>query len=372
MLAIDITEFLRNPIRTGIQRVVREILAHWPEHIAKEIVFFDEATGFKRVAPEIVEFCIDLRANPYITAVEASRIVAEGIARSAAPHVDLVHGDRLLIPELFNSLSRVTFHKHLHSVGVELYPVVYDLMAWTSPDALNIPYVGGLNDYLSLLFLAKERAFISRSVRDVFCERFVRGPSDGNSVMPLGSDSLQRQNGNRPEKNPYLVCVGALDGRKGQDLVFEAFLSSPASRTLNLVFAGKVPKSPRRELLPLLTSKDPRVQIIDDPDDRELASLIQDAQASIFISRYEGFGLPAVESLYLGTPVIVAEDLPAVSNLDKYGQIRLRSEEAAELVAAISLLSQPDEALKLKAEISQLKLQTWSSYTNSIAVWASS
>lgn len=373
LLAIDVTEFLHNPIRTGIQRVVREILTHWPEEIAKEIVCFEPSAGtFIRVEPEVVAYCIEQSGNPYLSVAEAANVIAASLATSV-DRIVLQRGDRVLVPELFVAFERIQFYEQIHRAGVELFPVVYDFLAWTSPDALNIPYVGGLNDYLGFLLRAKRRSFISRSVHDVFYTRLLRKPAGDDQIMPLGADAMRRQPGNQGKRStPYFVCAGALDGRKGQDAVLRAFLASTANELCDLIFAGKIPSAPRREMVALIASTHPRVKLIDDPDDLELALLIQGAQASFFISRNEGFGLPAVESLYLGTPVVVAVELPAISHLGPYGQIRLQGESEAELVEAMNRLVQPNEAGKLKSEIPRLNLQTWASYAKSIANWASS
>ena len=372
MLAVDITEFLRNPIRTGIQRVVRELLRRWPAEIDMQLVYFDPAIGALRAAPtEIVDYCVAQDANPYLSTTETARIVADGMSALAQGHVGLRRGDRLLIPELFHALNRVQFYRGLHNEGIELLPVVYDLMVWTSPDAWNITYVGGLNDYLAFLSVATERAFISQAVRDAYFDRFLRHPAgDGNPVIPLGADALLRSDGQPMRQRPYFVCVGSLDGKKGQDAVHRAFLASAVCQSVDLIFLGQVPTSPRREMRPLLASTDPRIVVIDNPEDRELAAFVQGALASVFISRNEGFGLPAVESLYLGTPVIVAAGLPAMSNIEGLGQIRLRGESEQELVDAMERLARPDEAQKLRAEISGLALNTWDQYARNVAVWA--
>ncbi len=374
MLAVDITEFLGNPIRTGIQRVVRELLSRWPRDIAKEVVAFDATSNrFRSVNPSIVDYCIAQSTSSHLAASEVAEVIATSIAASPALYITLKRGDRLLIPELFSASARVRFYLELESAGVELFAIVYDLLLWTSPHVWNISYVGGLNDYLGLLLLAKERAFISASVRQAFYERFLRKPVGPDLVVPLGSDSLKPRQEQAPQRErPYFVSVGTLDGKKGQDRIYSAYLASSARHGIDLIFAGKVPAAPRKEMLPLLSSMNENVEVVDDPDDVKLASLVQHACASVFVSRHEGFGLPAVESLYLGTPLVVASDLPAISHLGPHGQIRLESSSEQELIAALDSLARPELASALKAQIALLKLETWSNYSRNIAVWASS
>jgi hypothetical protein len=45
-IIIDCTELYQNPIRTGIQRVVRELLRHWPhDRTPARVARFDAANG---------------------------------------------------------------------------------------------------------------------------------------------------------------------------------------------------------------------------------------------------------------------------------------------------------------------------------------
>jgi glycosyltransferase involved in cell wall biosynthesis len=123
-------------------------------------------------------------------------------------------------------------------------------------------------------------------------------------------------------------------------------------------------------MAPLLNSDCPTVSILNDPDDIQLAHLIASSRGALFPSRFEGFGLPALESLYLGTPVIIDAALPAVSGLPAAGQIRLETATDDELTKAIILVSEPTSAEYLRQEVSTLSLPTWASYARQVASWA--
>jgi len=51
------------------------------------------------------------------------------------------------------------------------------------------------------------------------------------------------------------------------------------------------------------------VQFVDSPDDNQLAELYSSADVFVFPSRYEGFGLPPLESIACGTPVVTTNCL---------------------------------------------------------------
>ena len=57
-----------------------------------------------------------------------------------------------------------------------------------------------------------------------------------------------------------------------------------------------------------------RVRLLDYVDDKDLPALYNLAEAFVYPSIYEGFGLPALEALACGTPVVTADNssLPEV------------------------------------------------------------
>lgn len=54
----------------------------------------------------------------------------------------------------------------------------------------------------------------------------------------------------------------------------------------------------------------PNVVVYDDVSDREMADLLSGAGAAVFCSLYEGFGLPVLEALATGTPVVCSDIAP--------------------------------------------------------------
>lgn len=369
-LLVDVTEFVTNPIRTGIQRVIREMLGRWPETIPKRVVWYDpRVNGLALVADELVEYLVQSGRDPIANGDELRRKSLAYLAATPAVAQEITREDRILIPELFACHARAVFYRQLARRGVGFKAIIYDILAWVQPDALHITTVGPFNDYLETMGLAQARCHISLSVREDYVRRVLRRESDIDTVITLGADALgQRAKGTTVL--PQLVFPGALDGRKGQDRVFEAYLSLPPERRLPLIIAGRVPADPRPAMRKILESDCPTLTIVDDPDDARLADLIATAQGCLFPSQHEGFGLPAVESLYLGTPVMIDARLPAVSGLSPLGQIRLEGQDIETLAKALLVLSDPRQAAKLRAEAARLDLPTWDDYATQVAEWA--
>ena len=104
---------------------------------------------------------------------------------------------------------------------------------------------------------------------------------------------------------PYLISVGTIQPRKNLPTIFEALRSLVnAGRDLLLIHVGRPGwlYEPIFEALDRSGVKD-RVRVIGAADD-ELVALLSGAVALVFPSLYEGFGLPCLEAMACGAPVI--------------------------------------------------------------------
>ncbi|MGR7996293.1 MULTISPECIES: glycosyltransferase family 4 protein [unclassified Xanthobacter] len=107
---------------------------------------------------------------------------------------------------------------------------------------------------------------------------------------------------NLPYKG-YFLFFGAIEPKKNVGRLIEGYLSSQVQEPLVLV--GKPAWKAERELQVLgETSHGDRVRRFAYTSFPFLTSLIRGAKAVLFPSLYEGFGLPVLESMLLGTPVL--------------------------------------------------------------------
>jgi glycosyltransferase involved in cell wall biosynthesis len=107
---------------------------------------------------------------------------------------------------------------------------------------------------------------------------------------------------------PYVLCVGALQPRKNVPRAVEAFARlGPAAQDCALVVAGGDRRG-RAEVLDTVqrVRLNGRVHLLGHVDEDDLPALYSGARALVFPSLYEGFGLPALEAMACGTPVVAS------------------------------------------------------------------
>jgi glycosyltransferase involved in cell wall biosynthesis len=135
------------------------------------------------------------------------------------------------------------------------------------------------------------------------------------AVAPLAGEDLPEDTGAHPVPSaPFFLCVATIEPRKNHRLLFDLWAELAARlgpATPKLVLVGQTGPLTGDLLAPLARDAALAAHVEHRPacTDAELAALVGHARALLMPSRAEGFGLPVVEALAVGTPVI-ASDLP--------------------------------------------------------------
>jgi glycosyltransferase involved in cell wall biosynthesis len=125
---------------------------------------------------------------------------------------------------------------------------------------------------------------------------------------------------------PYVLSVATLEPRKNLETLLaavELLGGSPALAVVGAAGWGKVPALER-----------PWVHRLGYVRDDELAALYRGAAALAFPSRFEGFGLPVVEAMACGVPV-VASSHPSLDEACGDAAVRADPDDAAAFAAGI-------------------------------------
>ena len=181
----------------------------------------------------------------------------------------------------------------------------------TSPTVLTVQDLGFERDpsLMSRRDRAVFRAVVPRSVSRAtrilaISERTKRDlvelydvPEARIVVTPLGVDGVFTPGDSG--RGTFLLFVGAIQQRK------DPLAAAAAARSLGLPLVAVGPEKDRALAEQLRVAG---VDVRGYVPKAELARLYRDAAALVLPSRYEGFGLPVVEAMASGTPVVAAPD----------------------------------------------------------------
>jgi glycosyltransferase involved in cell wall biosynthesis len=122
-------------------------------------------------------------------------------------------------------------------------------------------------------------------------------------VTPNGVDPIFQPNGTGPDRPRYALFVGGIQPRKDPLTAIEALALVDGDLRLVLVGDEKRGGNEVRSAVRRL-GLEPRVEFAGYVEHDGLAALYRGAACLVFPSRYEGFGLPVLEAMASGTPVV--------------------------------------------------------------------
>lgn len=137
----------------------------------------------------------------------------------------------------------------------------------------------------------------------------------------------------------YFFCVGNRKFHKNEARVLRAFAALKADIDFRLVFTG----APSEELNAIARELevDGRIKFLGSVSDNILASLYRGSECLVFPSLYEGFGLPVVEAMACGVPVITSNGT-SLSEISGGAAILVDPESIEEISAGMnSVISDP-------------------------------
>jgi glycosyltransferase involved in cell wall biosynthesis len=280
---------------TGVERYVRNLVAHLAAlpDLPECLLYVDSP---------------DVAAAPPVPLGPSmhSRLVPPGRAwlrwrlpRAArADRISVMHFPATVLPPLLPCPAVIT----VYDLAFEFHPESYD------PADLRMQRRGARTS----IKRARTILAISEATRDDIVRLYGRRP-DIITVTPLAAEQrfLDAANLAPPPGWPetYLLYVGALSPRKNLMSLLQAYARARAQGVEDaLVLAGAGPS----DYVAALRSKAITLHVIEDvafagyvPDELLPAAYLN-ARAFAYVSLYEGFGLPVIEAMACGVPVIAS------------------------------------------------------------------
>ena len=153
---------------------------------------------------------------------------------------------------------------------------------------------------------------------------------------------------------PYILSLNSIDVRKNMDHAIRAFsqlIRQERLGELQFVIAGSKGTGSSRVATALAAASDLRARIVQTGfvEDADLAALYSGALAFLYPSFYEGFGLPPLEAMQCGTPVITSNSSSLPEVVGDAG-IMVPTDDLDALCAAILDLVNRSELRQLLAQ----------------------
>lgn len=214
---------------------------------------------------------------------------AWGLPRRLAQHkVALFHGTDFAVPYWGACPTVMTVH---------------DLSPWRFPEAAN----RRVRERCGWLLRLRIPSYIhtpSQAIRQELIEAF-GWPAERVAAIPLAASAARQPESACPWPRPYVFYLGALEPRKNLPLLLAAAkLLWEAGQEFDLLLAGQARPGfqlPAHENLHLLGAL----------PEAQLNAFYSHALVTVYPSLYEGFGLPVLEAMQCGSPVL-ASDLPVL------------------------------------------------------------
>ena len=170
-----------------------------------------------------------------------------------------------------------------------------------------------------------------------------------------------------PEDPPLVVSVGTLEPRKNHlALLFASeVLWREGLRFEVRLIAGSQTSDDVHRRVSELQASGRSVSIRSRVSQSELAEAYESARFTVFASLHEGFGLPVVESLAVGTPVITSDFASTAELAEDGGTVLVDPRDDDALVEAMRSLLTDDYRLEaLRSQARSRPVTTWETYAS--------
>lgn len=300
------------PQRLGSSQVAFELLKNFEE--------YDFDNDYTVVLPESPVFDMPKERNGFRYKILKPKKLWTRIALPFALYVskqkpDLIFSPTHYIPR-FSPIKRVGM---IFDLSFLYFPQMfqrkdlYQLINWSKFSILNADHIITISNFTK---------------KDII-KRYKIRPSKVTVVYPGYNYSVYKPISDKEKikevkqkygiKEEYVIFIGTIQPRKNLIKLMEAIARV---KNLRLVVVGKITGIGRQAWMfnqilktPSTLRIDDRVIFTDYVSDENLAFLINGSKAFILPSLYEGFGIPVIESMACGIPVLVSDNscLPEVT-----------------------------------------------------------
>lgn len=375
-LGIDIEQFVRDPYGSGIQRVLQYLAIEWPGDIAQADFVVPIGDGHGLLNPEQAARLLSVPFATRPPGTDLRELIQDTIADIAPIRVkagDLLSiYDAWLLPEVSYSPA-VLQRFEVFAKCMPTAMIGYDTLPMTEP--ANYRFKPGtaawVSEYFRHLATADSVVCISDYARDSILGRLRRNPAFRTTVAHPGGDHLPEQVGRPPMSpaRPRFLRLGTLEARKRPQEILAAFRTAVArGLEAELVFVGGKSASDEAINADVEAATDEGIGVtwIQGASDDEVRDLISTSSAFLSIG-VEGYGIPVLEAIRLGTPVLFDGIQPAGELMVGHGAQHIDAMSEEGMTAAFMRFANPVALQQLRQDLDCTSVPTWRDFAVAVA-----
>jgi glycosyltransferase involved in cell wall biosynthesis len=383
-IGIDLEQFIRDPYATGIQRVLQQLALNWPSDIVQADFVVPLANGKYALldpvtASELLALPFQARGPEDDLRQQVDAFISEFAGRLTTTQVglgDLVAiFDGWLLPEV-SYLPSVLERLDLFSRCMPTTMIGYDTLPQTEP--ANYRFVPGaaaqVSEYFRRLVTVDTVVCISDYARDEILNRLRRDPVKAIAVAHPGGDHLvaRAPDAAHSQQTPgrtQFIRLGTMEARKRPLEILRGFQQATrGGLDAELIFIGNASASSEAintEIRAAIAAGYP-VSWVTGASDEQVHDIVHAGSAFLSIG-VEGYGIPVLEAIRLGTVVIFDGIQPAGDLMAGKGARRVSVGDDARMAAMFIEYGRPGGLDSLRAELDASAIPSWREFVEHVA-----